>query len=251
MISVPMRACVALFILAPGACLTLQAISPEEAAAGREVLRQYADTVIGVELVATISGAQGDRPIPATERKFEVNGTVIGPGGLTVLSLGSFDPRVGLLPGIRLDEPQFKEVKLRLADGTEFPARIVLKDEDLDLAFVAPDPPADGAPPLPAFAHVDLGKAATAEVLGTYFDVARGNKRVQRVAAVRVVSVTAILEKPRRFFLATDYSPGCPVFDAAGRVLGLSVRQIAEGRPVGNIILPPSDIAEMAPQGPP
>ncbi len=43
------------------------------------------------------------------------------------------------------------------------PATIVLKDDDLDLAFVAPDPPAEGA--LPGFIHVYLDDPAKAEVL--------------------------------------------------------------------------------------
>jgi len=64
--------------------------------------------------------------------------------GLTVISLGEIDPRsaAGLAaqPNLRMEEPDFKEVKLRLADGTEIPARIVMKDADLDLAFVAPLP---------------------------------------------------------------------------------------------------------------
>ena len=34
---------------------------------------------------------------------------------------------------------EFKEVKLRLANGKEVPARFVLKDADLDLAFMAPE----------------------------------------------------------------------------------------------------------------
>ena len=38
-----------------------------------------------------------------------------------------------------------QEVKYRLSDGTEVPARLVLKDEDLDLAFLAPLKPLDKA----------------------------------------------------------------------------------------------------------
>jgi hypothetical protein len=222
-------------------------ITVEEAATGRALLQRYADVVIGVELVTTLKGTVNDRPLPPQERKMEANGTVITPGGLTVLSLGSIDPRSGInMPNARIEEPEFKEVKLRLADGTEYPARVVLKDEELDLAFVAPEAPAEGAK-LPVFPHVRLDDAARGEVLGNYYDIARGNKRVQRVPAVRLVSVTGILQKPRPFLLATDYSPGCPVFDAAGKLLGVSVRHIVEGRPVGMVILPAADIAEVAP----
>lgn len=248
-----------LFFLASAAAAVLPAviaplqagISPQEAETGRALLARYADVVIGVELVATLKGTVNDRPLPPQERKMEANGTVIAPSGLTVVSLGSIDPRAGInMPNARIEEPEFKEVRLRLADGKEFPARVVLKDEDLDLAFVAPEPPDDGVA-RPEFAHVRLDDPARAEILGNYYDIARGSKRVQRVPAVRLVNITAMLQKPRPFLLATEYSPGCPVFDAAGRLLGVSVRHIVDGRQMGMVILPAFDVAEVAPPASP
>ena len=46
-------------------------------------------------------------------------------------------PRRKIAKTLDFDCP-VQEVKYRLTDGTEVPARIVLKDEDLDLAFLAP-----------------------------------------------------------------------------------------------------------------
>jgi len=57
-----------------------------------------------------------------------------------------------------------------------------------------------------------------------------------------------MIEKPRRFILATDYSPGCPVFDAKGKVLGITVRHVAGGQSAGLIILPAADVADIANQ---
>lgn len=233
----------ALVLLSPAA----RALSAAEAAAGRALLQRYADVIIGVELVVTMKGMQGDRPIPAREQKREINGTVLNAGGLTVLSLGSIDPRGGipaaLQSQIRYDEPEFKEVKLRLADGTEIPARVVLKDADLDLAFIAPE-----SAPARALPFVDLTAPAKAEILGTYYDISRGSKLAQRVPAVRVINLTGMIEKPRRFLLATDYSPGCPVFGAEGKVLGIAVRHVSGGQSAGMIILPAEDVAEIATQ---
>ncbi len=223
------------------------ALPAAEAAAGRALLKKYANVVVSVELVVTMKGTQGDRPIPPREQKRDVNGTMVNASGLTVLSLGSIDPRGSMvLPmqqQIRFDEPEFKEVKLRLANGTEMPARVVLKDADLDLAFIAPESPV--AKPLP---FVDLAVAAKAEILGTYYDIARGSKLAQRVPAVRVINISGMIEKPRRFILATDYSPGCPVFDAKGKVLGITVRHVAGGQSAGLIILPAADVADIANQ---
>ena len=41
------------------------ALPEAEAIAGRALLKRYADTVVGVDLVVSMKGMQGDRPIPA------------------------------------------------------------------------------------------------------------------------------------------------------------------------------------------
>jgi hypothetical protein len=233
----------ALLALAPAA----RALSKAEAAAGRAVLQRYADAIVGVEMVVTLKGMQGDRPLPSREQKREINGTFVSPTGLTVLSLGSIDPRNGLPPGMlgqmRFEEPEFKEVKLRLANGTEIPARMVLKDADLDLVFIAPE-----SPPAAALPFVDLTRPAKPVILDTYYDISRSSKAAQRVPAVRVVNVIGIIEKPRQYILASDYSPGCPVFDGKGNLLGISVRHVAGGQAAGIIILPAAGVAEIAAQ---
>jgi hypothetical protein len=227
----------------------LGALPETEAAAGRAVVQRYADTIIGVELVVTLKVSIGDRAMPPREQKREVNGTVIAATGLTVISLGEIDPRAaaGLAaqPNLRMEDPDFKEVKLRLADGTEIPARIVMKDADLDLAFVAPLPDIAAGR---KFSFVNCDETAQPVVLGTYFDVSRTPKLQQRVPLVRDINVIGMIEKPRRFILATGYTPGCPVFDAAGRILGINVRYIAGGQQAGFVILPAADVAEIAKQ---
>lgn len=233
----------ALLLAAPAG----RALTDAEAAAGRALLKRYADVIVGVELVVSMKGMQGDRPIPAREQKREINGTFVNAAGLTVLSLASIDPRIGLPANlqnqVRFDEPEFKEVKLRLADGTEMPARVVLKDADLDLAFIAPETaPAEPVP------FVDLAVPAEPEILGTYYDIARGSKLAQRVPAVRAVNVIGVIEKPRRYILTSDYSPGCPVFDAQGKVLGIALRHVSGSQSAGLILLPAEDVAEIATQ---
>ncbi|MEJ1973892.1 MAG: serine protease [Lacunisphaera sp.] len=223
------------------------ALTEAEAAAGRALVKRYADTIVGVEMVVTLKGTQGDRPLPPREQKREINGTMVAANGLTVLSLASIDPRGSIPPAmmaqIHFDEPEFKEVKLRLADGTEIPARVVLKDADLDLAFIAPLPESAPAGPLP---FVDLANHAEAIVLGTYYDISRASKLQQRVPAVRVIYVSGMIEKPRRFVLASEYSPGCPSFAADGKVLGIALRHVAGGQSTSVIILPAEDVAEVA-----
>jgi hypothetical protein len=138
----------------------------------------------------------------------------------------------------------FKEVKLRTADGKEVPARFVLKDLDLDLAFMAPET----AEPGREYPHVDLTQTAEGAVLGKYYYVSRASKNLQRVPLVRGTEVMGIVEKPRRFLLMTEQSVAAPVFEPQGRVLGITLQPFANGRPAGLVLLPAADIADMAKQ---
>ena len=235
------------------AAAPLSAASPTEAEAGRAIVQRYADAIVGVELVVTVKIKMGDREQPPQERRIEVNGTVISPDGLTVTSLAAVDPQVsfdairaqqGGARGMELVGAEFKEVKLRLADGKEVPARFVLKDADLDLAFMAPET----AEPDRKYPHVNLADAAEGVVLGRYFFVSRAAKTLQRVPLVRATDMVGLVEKPRRLFLIADQSLASPVFDQQGRVLGILLQHFASGRPSGVVALPAADIADMAKQ---
>lgn len=234
---------------------SLHAVPEADAAAGRELVKRYADAVVSVELVVTIKVKVGGAERPPQEQRIEVNGSVISPSGLTVTSLAEVDPQTAFDAiraqaggrGPELVGAEFKEVKLRLADGREMPARFVLKDADLDLAFMAPDVAADA--PKPEFkSYLKLDEAADGVVLGNYFYVARERKVLQRVPVIRTSEVAGIVEKPRRFYLMTAQAMGTPMFDVKGRLLGLSVQNFASGRSTGLVVLPAADIAEIAKQ---
>jgi hypothetical protein len=233
----------------------VQAAPDADAKAGRALVTRYADTIVGVELVVTLKVKMGDREMPPREQRVDVNGTVINANGLTVTTLAEVDPQTAFemmkasQPAARLEllGADFKEVKLRLADGTEIPAKFVLKDADLDLAFMAPDA---GAPEATKreFAHVNLDDAAEGVVLGDYFMVSRAPKVLQRVPVVRESEILGIVEKPRKIFLLSEQALGSPMFDLQGRILGITLQHFANGRRTGLIVLPAADIAEMAKQ---
>lgn len=231
----------------------LHAAPDAEAAAGRALVKRYADAVVGVELVVTLRMKFGEREQPPREQRIEVNGTVISPTGLTVTTLGEVDPQTTLEMmrsgssggrGPEIVGSEFKEVKLRLADGKEVAARFVLKDADLDLAFMAPEPSAENAGR--QFAHVKLDESAEGALLDTCFFVARAPKTLQRVPMVRATEIIGVVEKPRRLYLLPDPAMGSPVFNAQGRVLGITLQHFANGRRTGLVVLPAEDIAEMA-----
>ncbi len=119
-----------------------------------------------------------------------------------------------------------------------------MKDADLDLAFMAPEQDEAGR----TYPFVSLADAAEGKVMETYFLVARASKSLQRVPIVRTTDVLGVVEKPRRLYLLTDQMLGMPIFDAQGKVLGLSLQHFAGGRMSGTVVLPAPDIAEMAKQ---
>jgi hypothetical protein len=232
------------------------AVTDAEATTGRALVKQYADSIVTVELVATVKVTVADHAQPPRENKVEGNGTVVSASGLTVTVLSMVDPHASMeaminargMGGqkIEIGETEFKDVKLRLANNTEVPAVIVLKDPDLNLVFIAPLP--DAANPARKFPFVSLDKAATGEVLANYFLVNRAPKSLQRVPLVRPVSIIGIVQKPRQMFLMSEVALGIPVFDPAGLPLGISTQYLENGRPSSNVVLAASDIADLAAQ---
>lgn len=220
----------------------------------RAMLLRQVDAVIGIEMVVTVKVKMGDRELPTRERRVEVNGTVLTPEGLTAASLAQVDPAQEIeamqmaQPGRQLEllGADFKEVKLRRANGTEVPARFVLKDADLDLAFIAPETTGEGGEE--KFAHVDLAAETDGAILERFYCVSRASKALQRVPMISETTVTGVVEKPRRIYLMRDVSLGSPVFDGEGKLLGLALQHFAGGRRVGVVVLPSADIAEVAKQ---
>lgn len=230
-----------------------QAAPEKEAAEGREVMKRFAGAVVGVELVVTLRIKQGDREATPQEQRIDVPGTVISESGLTVTTLAAVDPQAtfeamrsggGGRRGFDIVGSEFKEVKLRLADGREVPARFVLKDADLDLAFMAPET----NDPAVKFPHVKLEDAIDGVVLGSFYSVARAPKTLQRVPLVRHMEIMGIVEKPRRFYLLPDATAGTPILNAQGKLLGVTVQHFANGQRTGNVVLPAADVADMAKQ---
>ncbi len=227
--------------------------APEEVAtAGRDVMKRYADAVVGIELVLTLRVKSGDREAPPREQRIEVMGTVISPDGLTVTTLAAVDPQATMEAmggssdgrGPQIVGSEFKEVKLRLADGKEVPARFVLKDADLDLAFMAPETSEAGK----TYPNVRLEDAVEGAILNTYFYVARAPKTLQRVPMVRRTEIMGMVDRPRRLYVLNDLSPGTPVFDPSGKVLGITVQHFANGKRTGLVVLPAADVADMSKQ---
>lgn len=234
-----------------------------EATAGRLLARRYGDAIVSVKGSVYMTINIGLRKLPETERKIDVSGTMISAAGLTVTSLSTVDPReifesmrgqfnTGGDP-IDLGKTDFRDMRIVLADGREIPVNIVYRDKDHDMVLLAPT---KSEPGMGSFTYVDLGQAAeSAVLLGNYFQFSRAGQAFQRTLIVRNCTVIGIIERPHRFFmLSTDIYPdtvGCPVFAPDGRVLGICLNNIFNGRPSGTMVVPAVDIETALTQGSP
>jgi S1-C subfamily serine protease len=116
-------------------------------------------------------------------------------------------------------DSEVKDAKLTLADGTELPAQVVLRDKDLDVAYVQPiEKPAK---PMTA---VDLSQSAKPQVLDQVICLNRLGKVADRVVAVSIERLDALVQHPRPFYvLAAGGSSGVgsPVFTQSGTPIGI------------------------------
>ena len=234
-------------VLAPPA----RALPEAEATAGRLVLRRLADAIVAVKVTVTLKVYVNGRPAPPNMTNVEVNGTVVTPEGVTVASLAAVDPKM-IFEGMRAQTPmmvelegsEYKDLRLRLADGTEIPAKILGRDPASDIVLIGPAAGPGGR----SFTFVDLRQAPdAATVLGYCFHLSRLGEGMQRIAVVRPGEIIGIVERPsRRLVTSTDAyvdNVGCPVFDGQGRVLGISLRLLVDGLAKGVVVVPSIEVA--------
>jgi len=246
------------------ACLLLlsQVHGDEVATNGRQVVEKWQNAVVTVRLVIKMTFAMGGSESHEEEQKSDVNGTVVDASGLTVVSLSEADPSEmfkrmaaragGEEPQMNV-ESQVTDVKLRFADGTEVPAKIVLRDKDLDLAFVRPAEKL--AQPVAA---ADLTQSAAPQVLDEVITLVRLGDFGDWAIAPRVDRIQAILAKPRTVYVPQDSDrSGAPVFSLEGKMVGVTVVRLPSGpsatpamEDMGGVavILPAADILEVAKQ---
>jgi S1-C subfamily serine protease len=238
-------------------------------------------SLISILLVALVS-ARADELAEKGRQIFKKNQhavvtvqavTVLDPSGLTVLALSACDPgdllqtlmssMSGEDAGNRFKmEAELNDVKILLPDGTELAADVVLRDKELDLAFIRPK-----TKPATPMTALDFSKNGKVEVLDQVITLNRLGNAAGRAYAASVERITAVVQKPRLFYVpGTDASStalGSPVFTTEGNVLGVFVmRSLKDKSSAGlglfssrsdaltAIILPADDILKASKQAP-
>lgn len=242
-----------------GGSIRARAQSADERATARDVVRKRGDAVVMVLATIKLRVNIGGRE-QASDQAAQANATVLDGTGLTVLSLSSLQPddimtrslnqRIG--PGTHVDvssEPS--DIRMHLADGRELPAKLVLRDEDLDLAFIRPTE----APASPLTSVDEAG--ASPSLLDPIMLVQRTNEAMGWQTAASIGSVQLVIDKPRTYYQVSvptlgGTGLGSPVFDFAGHFVGVVVLRNTGSRGTASPgVLPGSDIRDVAKQAPP
>lgn len=259
---------VLVLLIAMAAAVAAPAAQTDARMSSREVVKKWQDAIVNVRVVLKTRMSMAGREIQSSDDTVEGVGTVIDPSGLTVMSLGTLNPggMMSKMMGSMAGGEQKMEItsepadlKMRLADGRELPAKIVLRDEDLDLAFIRPT--AKLEKPLVA---VNLSDAAKPALLDQVVVLSRLGRVGGWAPGASLFDVGAIIEKPRTFYVlgGTGGSMGSPAFLPNGKVVGLlTLRQVDAGRPsmmsmMGGmeslgllaVILPAADVLEISRQ---
>lgn len=236
---------------------------------GRAIYTKNQQAVVIVQLVMKTKVSYPGAGERSAEARQDATGTVIDPSGLTVLSLSSTDPTIyieNMMSGrgeeaarVKM-ESELSDIKILLEDGTEVPAEVVLRDKDLDLAFLRPK-----VKPAAPMAAVDLSQAGKADVLDQVITVNRLGSAAGRAYAASVERICAIVRRPRLFYIPdsmmTATTMGTPAFTLEGKPLGLFVYRTVkgqtssamfgiQGQAATSIILPAEDILKAAKQAP-
>lgn len=216
-------------------------------------MKDHANCVTWVSATVRVEVSAGGRSMPPQEQKLEALGTIIAEDGLTVLSLSRVDPTATLLSRIRTPggsvNVNYTEVLLLMQDGTEVPAKLLLKDTDLDLAYVLPIKKKGEKHQKRTFSHVPRSsKTKDPLPLDEVVSLGKLGRNLYRQSTLRKGWVNAVIEKPRKYFVIENTAPGTPVFDKEANWLGIVVYKMDRGRPSSIVTLPADDIDEIAEQ---
>lgn len=243
------------------------AYADEVAEAGRKILDENKDAIVTVQLVIKQQFSMG-RNTQDNESKTEATGTVINSEGLTVVSLSETDPSsiMQTMMGGQRDfqiTSEVQDVKILKANGTEVPAEVILRDKELDIAYVRP-----ATKPEEEFAYIDMSDPGEPQLLDQVISLSRLGRVGRREPAASVERINAVIEKPRRLYIPgsdpTQTALGSPAFTLDGKPIGLFLIRVIQdtggggGGMFGNftenvatVLLPGQDIIDGAAQVPP
>lgn len=251
---------------------TPSAWSHDNMAATKEVIDKWNDVVITVKAVTNLRVIVQGREVSKSDNEIEAVATIIDPSGLAVLSNSTIDPtrvyseifkqaKTGA-EGMSKLETEITDIKMLLPSGKELSAKVVMKDSDMDMAFIMPTTKLDK--PIHA---LDLSKESTPDILDNIVILSRLGKIAGRIPSISVHRIEAIIKKPRIFYVIDQNvlggKLGTPVFSMDGKVIGIFLLRVVQSEQKGSllsttlgintfglmsVILPTGEVKEIAKQ---
>jgi hypothetical protein len=243
------------------------------AEAAQKILASRQDSVLWITATCKVKvsaeGGSGPGNIPEREQRVETLGTVLGTNGMLVTSLTSIEPARG--PGARQGGPggggrgrggnargrgnrprfettyTYRDVQIVMPDGQEIPAEVVMKDVDLDLAFIRAKTDGKGFSGA-VFRGVDLKDDAKAAMADDVITLARSDESFNREPAVASGRVISMVLKPREFLHVSAVGLGVPFFNVEGKILGIGAMRRVSGHGAMPVVVSAADVLEIAEQ---
>ncbi|MFB3883287.1 MAG: serine protease [Armatimonadota bacterium] len=235
----------------------------EQGAAARAVSAAASDAVVQVRIVVKYRMAVEGEEAQEEEGTNEVTATIVDPSGLAVCALSEVDPSHRMkMMAEQEDGYKFEAdvigVHYIIGEGKEIAGKVVLRDPDLDLAFLRPS-----EAPAEPFKAVDLAQSSTPQVMDELVVLGRLSEVANRAPYVGMDRVTAIVSKPRTLYIAGIGTwiagLGVPAFTLDGKLVGITVmRSIPSaagsseegGASSMPVLLPAADVLKSAQQAP-
>lgn len=216
----------------------------------RALLAKLDPSLVSVKITARVTIAMEGRESGKEEQDNETSGCIVGSGGLVAVSLSSIDPKSMYedIIGSGPEADKFKiqseitDIKLHFSDGKEVPGEVVLRDKDLDIAFIKPKTPLGYT-----VAVLDLANAADARILDQVLVVSRLGKSANWASRARMERVNTVLTKPRKMYMLTSEDVGAVVAAPDGKIIGIQMlrKVVGAGKDqpeVLTVVLPAKDI---------
>jgi hypothetical protein len=207
----------------------------ETADAGRKIMNSYKDAVVKIKVVMQSKFVMNGSEMQNKEYKNEITGTVLDSSGLVLVSLTALDPSKfmnNLMSG--MDESaegnmkmemklDLKGIKVILPDETELDAKVVLRDKDLDMAFILPKQ-AITKP----MASVNMTDQSNPNIMDEIIILSRLSKVANYAPSIMSARISAIVNKPHKFYIPQleggDIGDiGTPAFTLDGKLAGVSL----------------------------
>ena len=227
-------------------------IQADTKAAARKVFQDNKAKVYGVKTLTTIEIEMQGRQVPGREVPAYGIGTVIS-DGMLIASYRTIKPTPNLQ---RLSQAQaqnisirseVKEIKLIDESGEEFEAKLVLHDEDLDLAFIAVDRKGENADSW-SCDPVNVNDDVELQHLEDTVFLSRANESMRFQSSIRLGQVNTIIKRPRKIYSTNSLVLSGAAFNLDGKYVGMGIRKKSGSGAEFNAILPAKYIRKLLPQ---